>query len=102
MGLIQCRHGLDDQQVRTGLGQRGNLFGKGFPSLEQAGLSQRLEVYSQRSDRSGDPRFARLLVFQMSGGLLRQPHSGLVDLRHAIRQPVAGQPKAVRAKGVGF
>ena len=101
-GLVQRGHGLDDQQVNAFHGQGADLLGKGGASLVQAGLAQRLQAHPQRTNRAGHKRGSGLLVFEVFDGLPGQLYPGDVDFGDFIRQPMAGQPEAVGAKGVGL
>ena len=98
--LIQRRHGLDDQQVHAAFLQSANLLGKRCARLIQAGLAQRLQPDTQRSNRAGNPCFARLFLLQAVRGLPRQLYAGRVDLLHLRAQPVPRQAKAVGAERI--
>src|SRR6202034_1172764 len=88
--------------VHPGSGKSADLLGKGGAGFVEAGFAQRLETHAERTNGTGYPGFAGLLVFEVLDGLARQAHPGRVDFGNFFGESVTSEAKPVGAKGVGF
>ena len=101
-GFVERGHGFNDEQVRAGLSQGIDLFGKGGTGFVEAGFAEGLKAHAKRADGAGDPGFSCLLFPEVLDGLAGKTDAGGVDFRDLASQSMAGQAEAVGAKGVGF
>ena len=94
--LFQVSKGLQDNQVDAFFVQGCNLLVKGCPGFIARNLAQRLDAYSQGSNRAGDQGVKTLC--RLPG----QPGAVAIDVSQLVQTSVLRQTKRIRAKGVGF
>ncbi len=96
--LVQVAEGLQDQQIRPGLGQGRDLLGEGLAGLLGLDAAERRQAHPQRADVAGHQH----LPEGRHRHPARQLHPGPVDLGDLVLQAVRGQLVAVGAEGVGL
>ena len=102
LGLVERRHGLDDEQIGSSIGKGFDLLGKCFAGFVESGFAEGFKTHSERTNGAGDPGVHSLLLEEMGDGFTCDSDTGLVDGGDFVSQSMAGETKTIGAKGVGF
>ncbi len=94
--LAEVAKSFQDQQVNPRVHQDTDLFREGCPRLFTAGLAQRLDPYTQRSNRPGE------IYIAASDRLPRQLHARAVDLCQPLMATMPRQSNRVGPEGIGL
>src|SRR5438034_1266768 len=94
----QVGEGLEHEEVGTAFEERGDLFFEGRRCLGDTDAADRLELLTDRPDRSGNED----LLARDLAGFASQLDRPEIDVTDAPFQAMAGELDSVRAEGIGL